>query len=108
MEKREIFSNESNSLELELEKSLHLLEFLRIVNVYSSICIFCFGLIGNSFVIIVFSKKRNRSNPSYVFILVCALVDNLFLIIHFFEVIIQSSLKGLISPSLSEYAIFFH
>jgi len=68
------------------EKSQSFLDHFRLINVYSSLLIVFFGLIGNSIVVAVFSRKKNRSNPSHVFIFCSAIVDNLFLITHLFEV----------------------
>ncbi len=82
----EKIKNLSNEESMRVIKSQNLLELVRIINVYSSIFIVCFGLIGNSILVAVFSQKKTRLNSSHVFIPVLAGVNNLFLITHFFEV----------------------
>ena len=56
------------------------------VNIVIVICLILIGLVRNFLVIGVFSRKRFRSNPSQVLILFTAIIDNLFLAVHFFEV----------------------
>ncbi len=56
------------------------------VNIVIAICFILIGFVGNFLVIGIFCRKKFRSNPSQVLILFTAIIDNLFLIVHFFEV----------------------
>lgn len=57
----------------------------RIVNIFSTILIILFGLIGNAAIIKVFSKTKFRVNSSNIYLLALAVNNNLFLLIHLFE-----------------------
>jgi hypothetical protein len=48
-------------------------------------CVVLAGLIGNSIIILMFVKKKLRSNPSHVYLLCNAVNDNIILIIYFLE-----------------------
>lgn len=69
----------------ELYQSYKILEQSRKINIIATLILILFGLIGNSLIVFVFSKKRFRVNSSNVFLLCLALNDSLFLIIHLFE-----------------------
>ena len=83
-----IFIKEMNSTYQNLEnKNLR-------VNPISTSIVILGGLIGNSIVIFVFGQKTYRTNPSHVYFLCSAIVDSLFLIVHFFEVYIFLKYKS--------------
>ena len=56
------------------------------VNLFITVTVLAIGLIGNLLVIFIFSRKKSRTNPSHCYLLCSAIVDSLFLIVHFFEV----------------------
>ena len=65
--------------------SYHVLEESRKINIFSTLILILFGLIGNSLIIFVFSQKRFRTNSSNVYLFCLAINDSLFLLIHFIE-----------------------
>jgi hypothetical protein len=67
------------------DKSGLVLEFSRIINVYATLVIIIIGLIGHSMTLLMYSKKRFRSNSSNIYLLCLAVIDGSFLILHFFE-----------------------
>ena len=80
-------SSENYSLyELSEENSPNPLSFVRLVNIYTSICIISVGLVGNLIVAFVFGKEKIQSNPSHIFVFCSSIVDSLFLVTHLFEV----------------------
>ncbi len=56
------------------------------VNLGIKFIVILIGLIGNCIVLLLFCKKKFRTNPSQVYLLSSAAVDSLFLIVHFIEV----------------------
>ena len=79
-------SNASFQEKYDLYKSYEILNGTKKVNVILTIIVILFGLLGNSLIVYVFSKKRFRVNSSNVFILCLAVNDSCFFIVHFFEV----------------------
>jgi hypothetical protein len=73
-----------------LLKSISVLEKSRQINIFITVLILTFGLVGNVLIFLVFCQKRFRKNSSNIFLLCLALNDSLFLIIHFFENTIRS------------------
>ena len=61
------------------------LEFVRKINLNASIIVIFIGLIGNLLIKVVFLREKFRSNSSHIYLLCSAIVDNSFLITHFFE-----------------------
>lgn len=57
----------------------------RLVNLYCSIFFTLIGLIGHCLTIFVFAQKRFRQNSSNVYLLCLAIIDALYLIVHFFK-----------------------
>jgi hypothetical protein len=83
----EIFPFNSAFYEIDIKSSLSEADNLfPKVNIVIVIFLILIGFVGNFLVIGVFSRKRFRSNPSQVLILFTAIIDNLFLVVHFFEV----------------------
>lgn len=89
-----IFLNTSNSTSLiinenvdciGLASSYYVFTITRKINIFLSIFIIIIGLIGNFIQAAVFLHKKFRINSSNVYLLILALSDGLFLIIHFFE-----------------------
>lgn len=81
----DLLANISNEVKFDLYTSYQILDQTRKINIFSSIVLIIFGLIGNSLIIYVFSKQRFRVNSSNVFLLCLAVNDSFFLVIHFFE-----------------------
>ena len=73
--------------------SSNFLESISKINLFSTILIICIGLIGNTLTLIIYGQSKYRVNSSNVFILILSIIDSLFLIIHFFEDIINSFKK---------------
>lgn len=67
--------------------SNYFLEQTRKINILTVLIIIIVGLVGNFLTIVVFSQKRFRINSSNVYLLCLAVVDALFLLLHFFEVL---------------------
>lgn len=65
--------------------SKNFLNFSRLLNIIFSILIIIFGLIGNLLTIKVLSNKRFRKNQNDIYLFCLAIIDTIFLIIHFFE-----------------------
>jgi len=68
-----------------ISKSLDFLYLANKINISLTIVIIFIGIIGNTLSIIIYSQSKYRLNSSNVFILVLAITDLLFLIVHFFE-----------------------
>lgn len=68
-----------------MEKSLNLEEISRKVNIFTLLSVITLGLIGHYLTILVYSKKKFRTNSGHIYLLCLAVFDSLFLIIHFFE-----------------------
>jgi len=62
-----------------------ILDVTKELNAYCSLIVILVGLSGNLITIFVFSQKKFRTNSSNVYLLAMAIIDNLFLITHFFE-----------------------
>jgi hypothetical protein len=73
-----------------LEDSFNFLILSNKINLFSTIIIVLIGLIGNTLSLIIYSQSKYRLNSSNVFILILAIIDSLFLIVHFFEDTISS------------------
>ena len=58
---------------------------LRKINIFSTFTIVVFGLIGHFFTILVYSRKKFRTNSAHVHLLCLAIIDSIFLLIHLFE-----------------------
>jgi hypothetical protein len=56
------------------------------VNAIVETIVIIIALAGNFLIITLFGRKRYRTKPSHVFVIFSSLVDNLFLILHLFEV----------------------
>ena len=84
-----IFLNKSN--DEYLLRSVRVVEKTRQINIFTTIFISAFGLIGNVLIFLVFCQKRFRKNSSNIFLLMLALNDSLFLVLHFFENTIRSA-----------------
>lgn len=72
-------------LDTDFKKYVNALENTRKINLYSAISLIVIGLIGHFLTIFVLAQKRFRRNSSSVYLLCLAVIDALFLIIHFFE-----------------------
>ncbi len=68
----------------ECEKEINI-NITKMINLYASIFIILFGLIGHFLTILVFSQHRFRNNSTNIYSFVLAIVDSLFLLIHFGE-----------------------
>ena len=75
-----------------LTLSNNILEQTRKINVFTSLIIIAFGLIGHFLTIYLFIQKKYRTNSSNVYMLCLAIFDGLFLILHLFEDIIRTYL----------------
>lgn len=75
------FHDEINSL----DKSYRILQLTRQLNINASVIIGIVSLIGNILVKLVFIQRRFRTNPSHVYLLCAAVIDSLFILVHFFE-----------------------
>jgi len=62
-----------------------ILENIRKVNIFAISLIVFMGLVGHLLTICVYSQKKFRQNSNTVYLLVLAINDSLFLIVHFFE-----------------------
>lgn len=80
----------NRSIDEQCQKSFSLVENSRKINIFLTMLILAFGLVGNVLIFLVFCQKRFRKNSSNVFLLCLALNDSLFLVIHFFENTIRS------------------
>ena len=58
------------------------------ISIAITLLIILIGLSSNALTIIVFTQKRYRKNSGNVYLLTLAILDNAFLVIHFFEVIL--------------------
>jgi hypothetical protein len=83
--------NEENSNNNQSDVSYYL-DFSKKLSILMSLLIIVVGLSSNLLTIMVFSQKKYRKNSGNVYLLTLAILDNLFLIIHFFEVIILECL----------------
>jgi len=81
-----IVYNVSFKEKFNLYKSYEILNETKKVNVILTIIVMVFGLLGNSLIVNVFSRRKFRVNSSNVFLLCLAVNDSLFFIVHFFEV----------------------
>jgi hypothetical protein len=78
---------------ININNSTNFLELSDKINVIISILIVCIGLIGNTLSLIIYGQSKYRLNSSHVFIFILAIVDSLFLIVHFFEDTIRNYKK---------------
>jgi len=76
-----------------INNSTNFLELSDKINVIISILIVCIGLIGNTLSLIIYGQSKYRLNSSHVFIFILAIIDSLFLIVHFFEDTIRNYKK---------------
>ena len=76
-----------------INNSTNFLELSDKINVIISILIVCIGLIGNSLSLLIYGQSKYRLNSSHVFIFILAIIDSLFLIVHFFEDTIRNYKK---------------
>ena len=65
--------------------SMILLEISRKVNLFLTLFIIVFGLVGHALTILVYGQKRFRRNSSNVYLLCLAIVDSMYLIVHFLK-----------------------
>jgi hypothetical protein len=70
--------------------SFAVLELSSKINIFSTLFVICIGLFGNCLTIFVFGQSRFRKNSSHIYLLALALIDSLFLLIHFFEDVIRT------------------
>ena len=89
-------SNE-NSSRLNVEEYCHkeldafrLYTETRKINIIVTALIIIVGLLGNGLAVFVFAQKRFRTHSSSVYLLCLCISDGLFLLMHFFEVKIDS------------------
>ncbi len=82
--------NEVNDEEIPWNIYLLTYELTRRVNMLASIGIILTGLLGNGIIMFVFSQKRFRTNSSNVYLLSLAIVDSIYLIVHFLEDTVRS------------------
>lgn len=66
-------------------KSIHFLQVSRKANLFLTLILIVFGLIGHMLTIFVFIQKRFRKNSSNVYFLCLAVNDSVYLVIHFFK-----------------------
>ena len=76
-----------------INNSTNFLELSDKINVIISILIVCIGLIGNTLSLIIYGQSKYRLNSSHVFIFILAIIDSLFLIVHFFEDTLKNIVK---------------
>lgn len=67
------------------KRSGWILEFTRKINVYTTLIVIVAGLLGHSFTLALFVRKRYRVNSCHIYLLFLAVIDGSFLILHFFE-----------------------
>lgn len=67
------------------DKSRSILTISREINIFSTILVIFFGLIGHILTIYVFGQRRFRLKSGSVYLLCLSVNDSLFLIIHLFE-----------------------
>lgn len=65
-------------------------EILRQINIFSITIIVVLGIVGHYFIVLVYSRKKFCRNSAHVYLLCLAISDGMFLIVHFFEVNIQT------------------
>jgi hypothetical protein len=96
-----------NISRLHFEKHLESLFFLdksRNFNIIASLIVTGIGLFGNLMIVSVFGSSKSRRNSNHVFLLVMAINDTFYLIIHGFE----NSLRSYIYMKRDELASTFH
>ena len=80
------FYNENLNVNCEkIEAAVNFLSLTREINILTTLVIIIIGLIGNILAVIVFIQKKFRKRSSEVFLLVLAITNGLFLLVHFFE-----------------------
>ena len=105
MENKSNESQENYMLENErLVTSFQLLDRCREINIFSSVFVVAFGLIGNFFAIFMFTQKRFRVNSHNVYLLCLASNDSLFLVIHFFENTVKNYNQHYLATSIQQYS----
>ena len=62
------------------------MDFLRQINIFATMLIAAFGLIGHFFIVLIYSHKKFCKNSAHVYIMWMAVCDALFIIVHLFEV----------------------
>ena len=70
------------SIPVALTTSEYILKLSREINIYSTVVIVIFGLVGHLLTILVYSRKEFRTNSSHAYLLCLAINDGLFLITH--------------------------
>jgi hypothetical protein len=88
LESRHILINRKQKKKNTTENKMESTEFLNLskkINLITTVIVIIFGLVGNFVTILVFSQKRFRTNPSNSYLFILAIIDTLFLVIHFFE-----------------------
>lgn len=65
--------------------SMILLNVTRKINLFMTLFLIVFGMVGHALTIFVFAQKRFRRNSSNVYLLCLAIVDSMYLIVHFFK-----------------------
>ena len=85
----------NNTYDLTIQN--HLFDMLSNLYIGLTVTVILIGLVGNFFIITMYSFKKNRTNSSHVFLLCSAIVDNSFLFIQLIEVNIniQNRLIGI-------------
>jgi hypothetical protein len=83
-------------------RSMSVLGTCRKINLFLTIFLIVFGLVGHSLTVFVFAQKRFRKNSSNVYFLCLALVDAMYLVVHFFKNTIRTYFD-IYSPEDSSY-----
>lgn len=75
----------TEQVDQELVNVYYRLDQNRKINILASVLIIATGIIGNSSIIGLFSKRKHSKNPSKVYLLYLAMIDACFLVVHLFE-----------------------
>lgn len=69
----------------EIDMSTYVLNIVNKLNILGILVVLVIGLFGNYLIISVFAQKRFRTNSSSVYLLSLAIIDSLYLVLHFME-----------------------
>ena len=78
-------SNRSSDYETKYFYSEEMLNTVSKIDGIVTLFLVLVGWIGNLIVVLIYRKKKFRSNPSHIYLMVSAGNDSLFLLVHLFE-----------------------
>lgn len=78
-------NNFDNNTKSKIEATRVILKIFRPINLFATLLLSAFGLTGHCLTILIYSRKKFRTNSSHVYLFSLAIKDALFIIFHLLE-----------------------